>query len=114
MQLFIRIFANCEDDSTAQRIEGNLLQELSRFDPVARAAPRRYWKIQELYEFTFDLSPATRECFVSITDKTSGGWSHNEGSEEFSSVWNRVQDHAFLIPEVRWANLELHETPATG
>lgn len=108
MQFSIRLLAECADDDAAGGIERRLLNALSRYQPATHTGPRRYWKAPELYEFQFDLTPATADSFVSLMATTEGGWSRGSAGEERWVVWNRSPGHAFLTPEVHWAHLEIN------
>jgi hypothetical protein len=112
VKLFLRTFTNCENQETAQTIEARLILALTAFSPEAAARPKPYWKIADQFEFTFVLSPATEVSFQAIISASSGGWQHLEVGAELSSVWNRKNDHVFLVPEVSWAGIDLHETAA--
>ncbi|KQY85584.1 hypothetical protein [Pelomonas sp. Root1444] len=106
--LFLRTFANCADESTAHSLRLRLCDALAAWRPTAAAEPKRYWKLPELYEFTFDLQPAKVAAFEQILSLVSYGWHHAWPDEnERSSVWNRADGLVLLTPEVAWANLEL-------
>jgi hypothetical protein len=113
VKFFLRVFADCESHEAAQALAARMLLALSSFSPIAAAAPKQYWKMPHLFEFTFTLFPATEASFQAVVSSFSGGWHHLESQgSEHSSVWNRKNDHAFLVPEVSWADLQLHETAA--
>jgi hypothetical protein len=112
VKLFLRTFANCEDQGAAQEIGSRIALALSRFSPEASVQPKRYWKLPHLFEFTFQLTPATEASFQEIASASSGGWEHSHSGNELSSVWNRKHDLAFLVPEVSWAEIQLYEEAA--
>jgi hypothetical protein len=112
MNLFLRTFADCENQQVAQTIAARIESALSQFSPQAVAEPRRYWKLPHLFEFTFVLTPATAASFREVVSASSGGWVHSQAGGELSSVWNRGRDHAFLVPEVSWAEVQLYEEAA--
>jgi hypothetical protein len=112
VKLFLRTFADCENQDTAQAIAARIVLALSHFSPEAGAKPKRYWKLPHLFEFTFELVPATETSFQEVISASSGGWEHSRSGREFSSVWNRKHDHTFLVPEVCWAELQLYEAAA--
>lgn len=109
MRHFIRIFANCEDDTNAKALMANLLLALSHHSPASLKAPKQYWKVPEYYEFTFTLSAVTEEAYQELIESSSGGWHHSAVQGDWSSVWNREGDHVFLVPEVAWAEVQLYE-----
>lgn len=109
MQLVLRLYADCDSNEVAGLIAGRLLTQLSRFSPESSAEPRRYWKMPQMFEFTYRLAPACAKTVADLVSCSSGGWSHSGGVEESSSVWNRQADHMWLVPEVAWAHLELYE-----
>ena len=108
-RLFLRLYVNCESADDASSMDGRLMAQLSRFSPEPHAEPRRYWKMPEMFEFTYRLSPACATTVGEFVARSSGGWSHSTAGNESSSVWNRQSDHVLLVPEVAWAHLELHE-----
>ena len=75
------------------------------FEPTPAARPRQYWKMPELFEFTYRLSSQTRNIWDELVVQPSGGWNVFGDSEDRSAVWNRGDDHVFLAPAVRWAEL---------
>ncbi len=46
---------------------------------------------------------------LAVVFASSGGWEHSRSGGELSSVWNRKQDHVFLVPEISWAEIQLYE-----
>lgn len=88
----------------ARAIESALLL----FEPTPAARPRAYWKMPELFEFTYRLSSETRNIWDESVSEHSGGWKVFGDSEDRSAVWNRGDDRAFLLPAVRWAELADH------
>ena len=112
MKLILRTFADCEDQDAAQKTGSRIALALSRFSPEAAAQPKRYWKLPHLFEFTFELTPATEASFLEIASASSGGWEHSHSGSELSSVWNREHDLSFLVPEVSWAEIQLYEKAA--
>jgi hypothetical protein len=110
LNLFLRLYANCDDASDADRLAGQIALALSAWGSSPTTQPRQYWKMPELYEFAVDLFPATVETFHAVHALASGKWHDDVQACERSSVWNRVADHSFLIPEVTWAHLELYES----
>ena len=109
MKLLLRVSADCEGVAVAQSIASRLSLSLSRLSPEAQIEPRLYWKLPHLFEFVFALTPPTEVSFQAIIAASSGGWSHSRSGEELSSVWNRGQDHALLVPEISWAEIKLYE-----
>jgi hypothetical protein len=112
MQLFVRLLANCESPEVAGEISQRLAFVLARFGGEQVSPPKSYWKLPHLYEFTYALCPASREKLQAVLSCSRGGWDHSPGEVECSSVWNRAGDHVFLVPEVSWAEVQLHESVA--
>jgi len=107
--LFLRIFADCDSAEFAHGVADRLRLALSAFSPQDASQPQQYWKIHELFEFTFCLSPATEQSFQALISIAAGGWSHEGSDLDRSSIWNRKLDHVFLVPEVRWAEAQLYD-----
>jgi len=102
--MFLRIYADCISDeapSLALAIESALIH----YEPRPAAAPKEYWKIPELFEFTYRLSSPTRDIWDELVSQRAGGWHIVDDSEDRSAVWNRGPNHVFLAPAVRWAEL---------
>jgi hypothetical protein len=111
MELFLRAFADCDGDSGADQLQRELCAALTNWASAKPMAASRYWKMPELFEFTFSLMPATIEVRDAIVDSVRGGW-HISGDEtDRSFVWNRSPGLFFLTPEVAWAELQ-HYAPA--
>jgi hypothetical protein len=105
----MRLFADCENSVTAQGISIRLTGALSSFSPKVFNESEPYWKMPELFEFTFTLTPTSESTFHSITANCNEGWLHMGGGTDRSSVWNRASGTVFLIPEVAWAEVALHD-----
>jgi hypothetical protein len=114
VELFLRLFADCESAEVASEIARRLHVALSQLNPEAFSPPKPYWKLPQLFEFTFTLVPPTEAQFQLLISSPPGGWSHSGSEAERSSVWNRAQDQVFLLPEVSWANVELHKTASVA
>lgn len=109
MVLFLRTYVDCEDSGEANSLQSRVLNSLSSFSPKLFGAPQQYWKIPEMFEFAFTLSPANVKSFEGVISLCDAGWMHMGTGDDLSSVWNRNSDDAFLIPEVAWAELALFE-----
>jgi len=112
VKLFLRTFADCESQEAAHAISARILLALSAFSPQQAREPQPYWKLPHLFEFTFLLEPATESSLEEVVAMSSGSWEHSRTESELSSVWNRRNDHAFLVPEVSWAEIQLYEAAA--
>jgi len=102
--MFLRIYANCADHevpSLARVLESALIH----YEPRPVAAPKQYWKMPELFEFTYRLSSPHRDIWDELVAQRPSGWHVVDDSDERSAVWNRGADHVFLAPAVRWAEL---------
>ncbi|MDP5188922.1 hypothetical protein [Rheinheimera baltica] len=109
MELFLRLFATCNDDSASETLLERLSHEIS---VIAESTPLnlgRYWKIPEMYEFRFHLVPANIELFNEIVNVSSDGWVHMGRGSELSSVWNIADGKSLFVREVQWAELQLYE-----
>jgi hypothetical protein len=102
--MFLRIYANCRDDEAAAMASA-IEVALVPFELTQAAVPRQYWKMPELFEFTYRLSSQTRSIWDALVAQSPGGWEVFGDSEDRSAVWNRSDDRVFLAPAVRWAEL---------
>lgn len=109
MELFLRAFAECESEERAEQMQKKLCGALAAMVSARPATPKRYWKMPELFEFTFSLTPATVEIREQIIGSASGGWQHSGDERDMSSVWNRSPGFSFLAAEVTWAELQHYE-----
>ena len=107
MKLFIRTYATCENLEQAKEISREIQLALADFHPVRFSDPKPYWKVPELFEFSFNLSPATDDSFLEIIKFCEEGWLHMKGDHDRSSVWNQADDFSFLAPSITWAELAL-------
>src|SRR5689334_22325221 len=89
LRLFMRVFADCASDEDARRLSGQISMVLSRLSPKQAAAPKQYWKLPHLFEFTYDLHPATEASFHEILSKAVGAWHHAASEGGMWSIWNR-------------------------
>jgi hypothetical protein len=106
-QAFVRIYADCQDGDEASRLAQALELALSLYNPIASAAPARYWKIPELFGFTYRLSSPVRDIWADLLSD-SDDWLQAVDEHERLAVWNRLGDRRFLIAETRWAELQIH------
>jgi hypothetical protein len=102
--MFLRIYANCNDDEVSS-LAASIEMALIHYELRPAAAPKQYWKMPELFEFTYRLSSATRDIWDELVTQRPGGWHVASDSDDRSAVWNRGADHVFLMPAVRWAEL---------
>lgn len=107
MKLFIRAYGNCGSLEEAKGISDAIRLALSQFDPEDLSEPKPYWKMPELFEFSFNLSPATEISFLQLVKSCGEGWLHLGDGQDRASVWNRVEGCSFLTPSVAWAELAL-------
>ena len=108
----MRVFADCEDTATAQEILSSLNDVLSKFVPKVHNDPKPYWKIPGQFEFTFTFAAPGKDKFTDIVGSCDTGWLHIGSDFDTSSVWNRTAGHMFLIPEISWGEITLHEYPS--
>jgi hypothetical protein len=102
---FLRIYADCRDDQEAAALAGSIGTALVLYDPIEASTPRPYWKMPELFEFTYRLSSPTRDILSELVLRHQAGWTMISEGIEYSAVWNRRQELIFLEPSVRWAEL---------
>jgi len=107
LKLFMRVYGNCENREQARDISAGIRQALAKFQLSDRMEPKPYWKIPELFGFTFDLTPATEASFLDIVNLCDAGWLHLGDGQDRSSIWNRTEGAVFLTPAVSWAELSL-------
>ena len=86
-----------------------ITESLLGFSIKEFSAPKPYWKIESLFEFTFTVLPADQDTFRSIIAFRESGWIHLGSANDVSSVWNRIEHSTFLAPEIEWAEVSLHE-----
>jgi hypothetical protein len=109
VKMFARIYAQCGSERESVSINQELMQALSDYGAVAVEQPVVYWKISEYYGFRFRFAVTTDEAFEGLMSLASGAWFQINSSRERSAVWNYTDNIQFLIPEVRWAELQLFD-----
>jgi len=96
VKLFLRTFANCEDQEATQAITARISLALSSFSPRLSAEPKRYWKIPNYFEFASRLRPQrsfrSRQSFrlrlAGGSTREAGSTYHRFGIEEMTmSFW---------------------------
>ena len=109
MDLFLRAFVDCADAQTAAGLQQKLCAALVAWASAEPLLAERYWKMPELFELTFRLTPAGPGAFDGIVACAPGGWHHVSDETYRSSVWNRSAGSSFLAPELAWAELQQFE-----
>lgn len=107
MKLFIRAYAICCNVEQAKTISNEIQQALIGFHAVHFSDPAPYWKMPELFEFSYNLSPAIEDSFLAIVKLCDEGWLHMRDDHDRSSVWNHAEGFSFLTPSIVWAELAL-------
>lgn len=107
MTVFLRLFADCRDAADAATLQAALLHALAPWQPQPHAAPARYWKIPEYFEFAWILHPGTAATLHAVHALAPRGWTDSASDGEHSCVWNRSGASRFLHPAVAWAELAL-------
>jgi hypothetical protein len=107
MQLFLRVFADCPTPQAAMQVQKQLLESLAPWKPEVHAPPLRYWKMNQYFEFTFNLAPASQQALEAIHARSPAGWTDSGSDGDLSCVWNRAPGLQFLAPAVGWAELAL-------
>ncbi len=109
MNLFLRVFADCQTTEDAASLQSQLLAALGQWRPRPRAEPQQYWKMPQYFEFTYNLVPPSQEALEAIHSQAQTGWHDTHSLGEHSCVWNRTPGTQFLVPAVAWAELALHQ-----
>ena len=104
-RVFLRIYANCDHADQATQLAEAIERALVLFEPVVAAPPKQYWKIPELFEFTYRLSSATSDILSELVSDTQDAWKISGRGDDRSAIWNRAADRSFLIPPTRWAEI---------
>jgi hypothetical protein len=108
MKLYLRLFVECSNFPEARVIATRLSETLSKFNLSMANMPKQYWKLPELFEFTYELPAATQEDYDTILKcDGSDGWLHLDDKTEPCSVWNRSEGARLFIEGVTWAEVML-------
>lgn len=110
--LLVHAMAEITGPDPARSLEARLLDALARFSPRITKAAQPYWKVPEWHECTVALEPADRPTFEAVVALAEGQWdliidTDEESCGDCDGVWNPEPGHAFLLPEVTWANVLL-------
>lgn len=106
INLSLRLFAECADDAAAANLLAALYSDLNEFLPVSEKPPSRYWKMPELFEFSFELNPKTWDTCQHIVALCVTGWTHGGSNNDMWFIWNRHDTDIFLLPQVTWAEIQ--------
>lgn len=107
-EIFIRIYATYSQPEAAQAIATCLLLALKEYGPKIIKPPYQYWKMPELYGFDIQLHQASEEIFHQLVASPERQWTHMGDEYDRSSVWNPGKNgDYFLIPQARWAEIQL-------
>jgi hypothetical protein len=104
--LSLRLFAECADAADAANLLSALYSALSEFLPVSEKSPSRYWKMPELFEFSFTLNPKTWDTCQHVVARTATGWTHGGSDDDLWFIWNRHNNNCFLLSQVTWAEIQ--------
>ncbi len=104
-QVMLRVMARCPSVTAAPALQAQLLQALAAFPAAVRGEPEHYWKMPELFEFTFTVAGPERLCEVIAF--SSRGWTDCGDGDTPSWVWNAESGACFLDPAVTWAEVLL-------
>ena len=97
MELFLRVFAECGSEEYTEHLQRELCVALTAWVSAKPSTARRYWKMPELFEFTFSLIPATVEARDQIIGSASDGWHHTGDELDRSSVCLESVAGGFLL-----------------
>jgi len=107
VKLVVRLFIDCPSASRAMDLAQRLNTALAVYAPSLREPPKLYWRDARVYVITFELHPATERPLLELMASVPTGWQYSSTGSNSSGVWNRVSTHVLLLPEVRWAEVEL-------
>ena len=110
IRVFVEVPGQDEAAATGMSIREKLaeLADVIRFDEV-----KSYWKIPEWFEIFIVARPRSDgaiSAYAEIVKSLGTGWESSRGTadeENQWAVWNPGPKSRFLIPQVRWANVEL-------
>lgn len=108
--IFLRAFAAVTDEAGATLICQDVERRLSCHGKIARSdPPQRYWKIPEYWEVFVEFRPEKPVplAFDDVLSELGSGWEVHRLADGGSwAVWNAGPQSTFVIPAIRWANLE--------
>lgn len=106
INLLLHLLLECADDAEAANLLAALYSDLSEFLPVSEKPPSCYWKMPELFEFSFELNPKTWGTYQHVVAFSATGWTHGGSSNDIWFIWNRHDTNIFLLPQVTWAEIQ--------
>ncbi|MBE9061736.1 hypothetical protein [cf. Phormidesmis sp. LEGE 11477] len=104
MKLNIRLYAKCKDKIQATILQRNLLSKLLEYKSCVGTASTQYWKIPKYFSFEFYISEDVQSVYSTLVSQPQAGWTQVNSN---CSVWNHSGELIFLMPEIRWAEVEL-------
>jgi len=106
-EIFIRIYAECDTADEAINLQNQIAAALNQYKPSFLGKPYKYWKIPEYFGFEITIPTTADEIFQSIIALANENWTHGEDQVNRSSVWNWHDNCHFLIPQARWAEVQI-------
>ena len=100
--LQLGVLGDATDSAHVQQLCVQTLQALVDLQPTVCGAIEPYAKFEQCYEFTLSLRCDDASA---VTALAAGSWYDADLDGDGSAVWNRGEQGAFLLPEVRWAEL---------
>lgn len=111
-RIAIRIYAEVADQKQALHLADELRPTLLKYGLIQNEWAKPYWKIQSYYELFFDVVPNrdVAEVFEDLMNSFAQGWTvHRFNTGGNWAIWNHSASSRFLLPAIRWANLECYQ-----
>jgi len=110
-KILLRLFAEVPDTAAAAVTARSVQRKVAAHGRVCRAYTKQYWKIEGYFEVCFDLDTGERTAaaFEGLLTALGTGWEVHRFPDGVNwAVWNPSATAVFMLPEVRWANLECY------
>jgi hypothetical protein len=105
MYVILRLFANCPDEATSWRLQGQVCQSLAEFKPRGTVAPKPDWRDAGRFELSLQVFPGDRDTFDQLVALVPAGWTLYGDDVDASAVWNPAPGCVLLDPAIVWAEV---------
>jgi hypothetical protein len=113
-KFLMRIFVEVDSENKAKVMAYQFVELVREYCSLQVQEIKQYWKISEYFEIVYhgtwlqDWKSFRKYC-------SEGGWCLTESKYEKDwVVWNFSEDNEFILPEVKWANIELNWVTAVS
>ena len=111
-KLLLRVFAEASSTEEATKIGSEIVEQVEKEADRVEFNSKKYWKIPEYFEITFDINVVSSSefGFSTLMSRLGTGWEFHNVRNGKWAVWNfdnNISVNNFCHSKVRWAHLEM-------